>query len=185
MNISAEILRYFLYPPVGALVGFTTNFLAIKLLFRPTKRFLGIQGLLPKRKNEIAKRAGEIVNNYLVNSEDIRRQIDRERLGQAVERFLERNKNTLWEIPMMKKMAKAIIVALLIDRDGYFNRNVIESIMHNEMVSEIVRSKINEFDISEIEKLVKKASGPELNFIIISGGVLGFFVGLVEALIGI
>jgi len=183
--ISVSYLRFILYPLAGSLVGFITNFIAIKLRFRPKKKILGIQGLLPKRKKIIAQRAGEIVNNYLVNSEDIRRQINRERLGEAVEGFLEKNRNVLWDLPIMRKMAKTIIVALLIDRDGYFNRKVIESIIHNEMVSEIVTQKINEFDISQLEQLVKKASGPEINFIIFSGGILGFIVGLVEAFIGI
>lgn len=176
-------LRFLIYPVVGSLLGFITNFIAIKLLFRPKKKLLGIQGLLPKRKSEIAERAGEIVNSYLVNSEEIRKQIDKDKLHEAIEKFIEKNKNKLWELPLLKGVIKNIIVSLLIDKDGYFNKRVIESFIDEGMVSEIVEQKINEFDISALESLIKKASGPELNFIIFSGAALGFIIGLAEAII--
>jgi len=146
---------------------------------------LGIQGLLPKRKSEIAQRAGAIVNDYLVNSEEIRKRMDREKLEKAVGTYLEKNSNKLWDIPILKGTVKKIIVTLLIDRDGYFNRKVIEAIIDEGMVSGIVEQKINEFDVTMLESLIKKASGPEINFIIFSGAALGFIIGIVEAFIGL
>jgi len=47
----------------------------------------------------------------------------------------------------------------------------------------IVIDKINSYDISQIEKIIKKASGPEMMFILISGAVLGFIIGIIEALL--
>ncbi len=177
--------RFIVFPVVGALLGFITNFIAIKLLFRPKKRVLGFQGLLPKRQKELAKKAGEIVNNYLVNSEDIRLQLNRESLERAVDNYLDRNKNLLWEIGVARKFIKTIVVSLLIDSDGYFNKNIIESIIDNEMVSKIVQKKIEEFDIMQLENIIKKASGHEIRFIIITGAILGFVIGLIEALLKI
>jgi len=178
-------LRFLIYPVVGSLLGFITNFIAIKLLFHPKKKLLGIQGLLPKRKSEIAERAGEIVNSYLINSEEIRKQIDKDKLHETIEKFIEKNKNKLWEFPLLKGVIKNIIVSLLIDKDGYFNKRVIESFIDEGMVAEIVEQKIKEFDISALESLIKKVSGPELNFIIFSGAALGFIIGLAEAIIGL
>ncbi len=179
-----NIIKFLIYPSIGAFLGFITNFIAIKLLFRPRRKIFGIQGLLPKRQKELAKKAGEIVNNYLVNSEDIRMQLDKTSLEKAVDNYLDRNRNPLWDFGIARKLAKNIIVALLIDKDGYFNRNIIESIIHNEMVLNIVQKKIEEFDIIKLEGLVKKASGPEIRFIIVTGAVLGFLIGLVESFIG-
>jgi len=178
-------LRFIIYPLVGAFLGFITNFIAIKLLFHPKKKVMGIHGLLPKRKSEIALRAGKIVNNYLVNSEEIRNKIDKEKLYGAVERFLEKNRTRLWDVPFIKGTVKTIIVSLLIDKDGYFNKGIIESFIDENMVSDIVEKKINEFDVDLLEEIVKKASGPELNFIILSGAILGFIIGTIEALIGL
>jgi len=180
-----EYLRFIVYPLIGTFLGFITNFIAIKLLFRPRKKFLGVQGLLPKRKTEIAKKAGEIINEYLVNSEDIRKELDRETLEKSVDNYLNKNKSPLWDIPVMRKVAKSIIVTFLIDNDGYFNKKIIESIIHNEMVSNIVEKKIEEFDISQLENIVKKASGHEINFIIITGAILGFIIGLIESFIAL
>ena len=52
---------------VGALIGWITNILAIKLLFRPLKPIkipftpFVILGLIPKRRSELAKVIGEVV----------------------------------------------------------------------------------------------------------------------------
>ena len=180
-----ELLRFIVYPLVGSFLGFITNFIAIKLLFRPKKKWLGIQGLLPKRQGEIAERAGRIVNDYLVNSEEIRKQLDEERLATAIDRYLENNKTVLLDIPLLKGTLKKVALAMLIDRDGYFKRKVIESFIDRGMVLNIVKQKIREYDIGSLEKLVKNASGPELNFIILSGACLGFVIGLTQAFIGL
>ena len=176
--------RLIIYPIVGSLLGFITNFIAIKLLFRPRNKILGIQGLLPKRKHEIAERAGEIINNYLVNSEEIRKKINKEKFQEAIERFIEKN-NKFWDIPILKRTVKNILVSILIDKDGYFNKKVIESFIDEGMVSGIVKQKINEFDVTALESLMKRASGPEIKFIIFSGAALGFIIGLAEAFISI
>jgi uncharacterized membrane protein YheB (UPF0754 family) len=190
MNFSLHSLRFFIYPIAGSMLGFITNFIAIKLLFRPKRKFLGVQGLLPKRQSDIAARAGTIVNDHLVNSESIRTRIDREKLLAALDRFLDKNNQKVFGIPLssfsfMRGTLKQVMASLLIDKDGYFNRRIIESFIDEGMVSGIVEQKINSFDIGLLEKLVKRASGPELNFIIFSGAILGFIIGLAEAFIGI
>jgi uncharacterized membrane protein YheB (UPF0754 family) len=178
-------LKFLVYPVVGSMLGFITNFIAIKLLFRPKKKTLGIQGLLPKRKAAIAQRAGDIVNGYLVNSEELRKKIDKTKLNEAVDRFVEKYGYKFWDVPILKSVVKKILISILIDKDGYFSRRVIESIIDEGMVSGIVQQKINDFDVSALESLMKKASGPEINFIIFTGAVLGFIIGLAEAFLGL
>jgi uncharacterized membrane protein YheB (UPF0754 family) len=176
-------LSFIIYPVIGAFVGAFTNAVAIKLLFWPRRPFLGIQGLLPKRRSEIAQRAGELVNGYLVNSEAIRRRIDRRRLDESIDRFLSKSGSRLWDVPLMKRGVKKAILSVLLDKDGFFNKNVIESFIDEGMVSGIVEQKIAELDLHELESLTRKASGPELRFIVLSGGILGFLVGVAEVFI--
>jgi len=180
-----QYLRFLVYPAVGSFLGFITNFIAIKLLFRPKKKFIGIQGLLPKRKLEIARRAGDIVNDYLVNSEELRKQIDKNRLEEAVERYIERHGGKILDLPLVGDTLKKLSSTLLIDRDGYFSRKVIEAIIDEDMVSSIVRQKISEFDVGDLEKIVKNASGPEIRFILLTGAVVGILIGLAQAFIGL
>ena len=48
---------FFLPPLFGAAIGWLTNYVAIKLLFKPHRRVeifgLNIQGVIPKRRKEI------------------------------------------------------------------------------------------------------------------------------------
>ncbi|WFA07954.1 DUF445 family protein [Tissierella sp. Yu-01] len=58
---------------VGAIIGYITNWLAIKMLFRPLeeKRIFGLKipftpGLIPKERNRIAKSVGEAVGEHIL-----------------------------------------------------------------------------------------------------------------------
>lgn len=61
---------------IGAIIGYITNYLAIKMLFKPysEKKFLGIKipftpGLIPKEKPRIAKSVGEAIGKHLLTKE--------------------------------------------------------------------------------------------------------------------
>lgn len=69
---------YFIGALVGAIIGYITNWLAIKMLFRPheEKRVWGIKvpftpGLIPKEKDRIAKSVGETVGEHLLTADVI------------------------------------------------------------------------------------------------------------------
>ena len=61
---------------VGGIIGWLTNILAIKLMFRPINPMkipilnIEILGLIPKRKNEIAENIGEVVATELLSIDD-------------------------------------------------------------------------------------------------------------------
>ena len=53
--------------------------------------------------------------------------------------------------------------------------------LNNEIkVSKIVEDKVNEFDLDQLEEMIREVSSPELRAIEILGGVLGLFIGLVQ-----
>jgi uncharacterized membrane protein YheB (UPF0754 family) len=61
---------------IGGLIGFMTNWVAIKMLFRPTfKRPILGQGLIPAQKDRIAYRLAVAVSNDLINPEIIKQKI--------------------------------------------------------------------------------------------------------------
>ncbi len=66
---------------VTGLVGFGTNFIAIKMLFHPRKRrpLLG-QGLIPASKQKIARKLGESISKEIINSELIMKQVKQDGL---------------------------------------------------------------------------------------------------------
>ncbi|GER65821.1 UPF0754 membrane protein [Weizmannia acidilactici] len=67
---------------VGAVIGGFTNYLAIKMLFRPFQavyikkwKLPFTPGLIPKRRDEIARQLGEMVVRHLVTPESIEKKL--------------------------------------------------------------------------------------------------------------
>ncbi len=67
---------------IGAAIGGLTNFLAIRMLFRPykpiyigKKRLPFTPGLIPKRQGELATQIGKLVVDHLVTPERIYKQL--------------------------------------------------------------------------------------------------------------
>ncbi len=69
------LLKIFILSIIGASIGYVTNVIAIKLLFRPVDpiNIIGfeIQGVIPKRQKELSKSIGETVENELLSLEEI------------------------------------------------------------------------------------------------------------------
>jgi uncharacterized membrane protein YheB (UPF0754 family) len=74
----ALYLQYAAPPVVGAFIGYITNKIAIKMLFRPLKawRIFGIRvpmtpGVIPSKRYELAGNMGEMVGDHLLTSKEI------------------------------------------------------------------------------------------------------------------
>jgi len=81
---------------IGAAIGYITNYIAIKLLFRPYKplRFFGITifpaGVIPREKKTLAKKVGNIVSNYIFSEEEIKKLVSNEGVKKEIESFLDK-----------------------------------------------------------------------------------------------
>lgn len=78
-------MTWILEPLIGAIIGCFTNFIAIKMLFRPYRevRVFGFKlpftpGMIPKRKKEVARAIGRVVNDNLLEKDDIAQALTRE-----------------------------------------------------------------------------------------------------------
>jgi len=75
MVIWYNIQPVWLLPLAGILVGFTTNWLALKLIFKPAKPWkvgnLQIQGLFIKRQNEVSAEYAAIIAGQILTSSKI------------------------------------------------------------------------------------------------------------------
>ena len=77
--MNGDIFTTYILPPlIGAVIGFFTNMIAVKMLFYPRKPIyvFGHQlpltpGAIPKGKERLARSAGKIVQNELFTREDI------------------------------------------------------------------------------------------------------------------
>ena len=93
MNIEL-LIKLFLIVGIGALIGWITNYVAIKMLFRPYKEInLGIfklQGLLPKRKHEIGESIAEVIQNELVSLQEILHSLDGDKLEEKMNSVIDK-----------------------------------------------------------------------------------------------
>jgi uncharacterized membrane protein YheB (UPF0754 family) len=94
-----EVLPWVLPPLLGAVIGYVTNAIAIRMLFRPLTavRFLGVRlpltpGIIPKQRTQLAESIGQMVSRELLTEEAIRTQLATEnfqlRLGQNIDTLL-------------------------------------------------------------------------------------------------
>ncbi|WP_241463051.1 DUF445 domain-containing protein [Listeria aquatica] len=81
MNIWISILVMMI---IGGFIGMMTNFIAIRMLFRPYKAiFIGkwrlpfTPGLIPKRRDELAQKIGQVVTEHLLTGDMIQKKIAR------------------------------------------------------------------------------------------------------------
>lgn len=188
-------MQYVLIPLISAFIGYLTNVIAIRMLFRPQQpvNILGyeLQGLIPKRQIEMATQLGEIVERELLSVTDLTDRINtpeiqetivqsiltsaRDRLEEVVPRFIPQN--------IMKAVANSLETALRKEA-----RNIIGKVLETGVtkleqeisVKEIVRDRVLAFEIEQMEGLVKEVAAKELKHIEILGGVLGLIIGLLQ-----
>ena len=76
-------------PIISAMVGWSTNFLAVKMMFYPIefigiKPFLGWQGLIPAKRREMAEIEVELVLGKLLSVKELADRIDPIELTKAI-----------------------------------------------------------------------------------------------------
>lgn len=186
----------------GGLIGYITNVLAVKMLFRPLKPFripiIGwtIQGLIPKRQADIAISIGKTVEEELISVEEIMdkmiEDMDKTALKEmAKAKILDLAENNM--PPMVPAIFKGAImkyVADAIDQNADQVMNELsEKILHQAtekiQIADMVAEKIADFDLIQLEEIIFSISKQELKHIEVLGGVLGVIIGLVQGLIAI
>ena len=74
---------YLINMGAGFLIGFLTNWLALLSLFRPRKKILGFQGLIPRYKEDIGENIGE--NIHLVMPQSFKKMLKIPFLGKKMQ----------------------------------------------------------------------------------------------------
>ena len=89
------MIKYLAGPVIGALIGYCTNYIPVKMLFYPKKeiRLFGHRlpftpGAIPKGKERLAKAVGAVVGNTLITKEDVENRLQSEAVGKEIAGFL-------------------------------------------------------------------------------------------------
>ncbi len=100
----ASLLTSIAPPLVGAFIGYMTNHIAIRMLFRPLRpwRLFGIRvpltpGVIPSRRRQLADNIGEMVGAHLLTSADIQQGIQDAGFQTELSRLIESRVETVMD----------------------------------------------------------------------------------------
>lgn len=195
-----EILRFILLVIIGGFIGWITNKIAIKMLFRPINpvKILGLtfQGVFPRRKDQIAISLADIIEEELLSKEVIMDQIlSQDRIEEIKTKLKDKIVEKLSEsIPPIASMFLGgdvkSFVKKYIDKNGddIFNQLLDEFRtigLENLNIHDLVKRRIDELDFVEFEKIIFGLMNKELRFVEIIGLFLGAFIGIIQYIITI
>jgi len=191
-------LTWCLLPLIAAVIGWGTNYLAVRMLFHPRKekRILGlrIQGVFPKRQQVLAEKLGQLVARELFSMEDVRKHLQGVEFVEHVTKVIEEKvddflQNNLMEaIPMasmflgsgMVDKIKHSLVECLAKAMPELGEMFISHLEKNMDVEAVVREKVAAFSSDKLEEMLLGIMRREFRFIEGVGALLGFVIGLVQ-----
>lgn len=195
-------IKLLLIVGIGAGIGWVTNYVAIKMLFRPYKEInLGlfkIQGLLPKRKHEIGESIAEVIQTELVSLQEILKSLDGEKLEKemsaVIDRILEEKLQSeitrnfpmlamFLSSEMLEKIKGIIKNSILENKD-----NIVEMfsnyLKENVDFKGIIIKNVDAFSLEKLEEVTYTLAAREFKHIEVIGAILGAIIGFVQFIIG-
>ena len=196
-----NIIRILILAVIGGLIGYITNVIAIKLIFRPINPIkipilnIEIIGMIPKRKTEIATNIAKVVEEQFISVDEITDNIITEQDKQHIIDYIKvRVKLILSEkmtlIPStIRNLVQNYVSEIIEDeiREGIdeLSEEMIIKTKNRINIKEIIENKINELDLYELETIILQIVKNELRHIEVLVLILGFFIGIVQGIITI
>ncbi len=172
-SLPPEIMGYSQYmapPVIGALIGYLTNRVAIKMLFRPLKpvRFIGMRlpmtpGVIPSKRYELASNMGEVVGDHLLTSEEVARGLKKEQFQKHLYNLIHSRIHGILERdlgPISEIIPERYHVYLDIGSRGITYqikgqlRNFMLSPQFEEIITSEIDGRLNEFSRQEINTIL-------------------------------
>lgn len=181
---------YFIAPLLGGLIGYITNDIAIRMLFRPhkAKYLLGIHipftpGIIPKEKGRIAEAIGGVISENLMNNEVLEKYLlSDEMIGKvqsAVEEFISTQQQN------QESVARFLGHYLSNDEIDTIAQNINQSITkqtYEKLADSSVGDKVAHIAIDHVAQKLTIDGAQELLSGI--GGALGGLKGMAAGLFG-
>ncbi len=109
----SELIRWLLPPVLGAIIGYVTNAVAIRMLFRPYRewRVLRIRvpftpGIIPRQRYKLAENIGQMVSKELLTQDTLKRQIQSDSFRSGLHKAVSRLTDNLLDVTLGELMKK-------------------------------------------------------------------------------
>tara|TARA_R110002072_G_scaffold287800_1_gene453753 strand:- start:1472 stop:2074 length:603 start_codon:yes stop_codon:yes gene_type:complete len=188
-------------PFIAALVGWFTNYIAVKMLFHPQKpmNIFGVytlHGIFPKNQKQVAEKIGKMVADELLSSEDLKEKLNNPENILSIKELVEVKIDYYLNVTFPKNYP--ITAALVGDkRKTKFKDTVMEevdesvpamidhylsNIEERFNVEHIIKEKVNNLPADRLENLIMMLLKKEFKFIEYIGAVIGFIIGWIQVL---
>lgn len=192
------VIKLFLIVGIGAMIGWITNYIAIKMLFRPYKEmnflFFKIQGLIPKRRSEIAISIADTVQKELISLKDITSSLNadelEEKMGTVIDKILEEKLESeiTKKFPMLamflsdeiiSKIKSMIKISILENKETIIN--MFTSYLEEKVdFKKIIIENVEAFSLEKLEEITYSLAKKELKHIEVIGAILGGIIGVFQ-----
>jgi uncharacterized membrane protein YheB (UPF0754 family) len=187
-----------LLPIIAALIGWLTNYLAVKMLFHPRLPFgilgMTIQGVFPKRQKQLAEKLGILVADELFSIKDVTNNLKElatnqdsmELVGKRIEKTI--REKLVKSFPMLAmfltdEMVEKVTNLFKVELQDFLGESVHdlgEKLEKSLNVEKLVRDKVEAFSSDKLEAVLFSIMRKEFRFIEIIGAILGFLIGCVQ-----
>ncbi len=189
---------------IGSIIGWITNYIAIKMLFRPYKEInfglFKIQGLIPKRKHEIGEKLAETIQTNLLSIKDIVKEIDSSKIESELESAIDmmldkklKSETLVKYFPMLalflnesiiKQIRNFVKKTILENKDEIISK-LLTAFENSVDLKKIIVEKVDEFSLEDLERITFQLAKKELKHIELVGAVLGGVIGAIQFVVTI
>lgn len=196
-----NLIEFVIMVGVGGIIGWITNVLAIKMLFRPYREIsvfgIKIQGVIPKRKKALAESLARTINEELISVKDITNALNSMTVEDEVDKIVDKvigvrfKEEITAKMPMvgmflndgiMAKIKEFVKNAIMNNKDEIIEA-LVQKIEEKIDFKEIIKEKIENFSLLQLERMILSIAKNELHEIEKFGGVLGALIGLFQFII--
>ncbi|PXX58450.1 uncharacterized protein DUF445 [Nocardia tenerifensis] len=192
---------YALMPFVAAAIGWFTKLVAVEMLFRPLEfkgipPYLGWQGLVPRYSARMATVAVDLMLARLIDPQEIIDRIDPEELAKhiqepmldtvadVVHELMMRHQPGIWEL-LPDQLRRILIRRIQSDSPRLIAQMMDDLKVNVDLVFDMRSMAIDALmrDKALTVRMIREIAAPEMRFIVRSGLVFGFVLGIVQAVI--
>ena len=147
-----EIISMLIVLAMSAVIGIFTNYIAVKMLFRPYRaKYIGkfkipfTPGIMPRRQPALARALGDMISNSLVRSEDLKKALLSDEISHTIARGI-------LSFPSVKSSGCS-----LFGEDAYESkREVVLDFLSNRIMQGILAMNVGEVIANEASNAVNE-----------------------------
>ena len=162
--------HYILPPIVGAVIGYVTNAIAVKMLFKPYKTYrVGkirvpfTPGIIPRQRDKISQGIGEIVSHKLLNTDTMKRAIKTRAMRNAIVLWLRNRITDILNYPIstIGELLKRLFsndfehyYHLLLDKIKSFLSGILKNEKNKEILTNLLDKVLDTFLNRSVEEFI-------------------------------